>query len=412
MAALTLAQIRAGTRDPAVMLTASTLIKTDQLVGAVPWKSTGTQSLFGYNRRIGNLALSFLARDASISEDTTFQEVEVNAKTKRVLGQSSVDRANAGDAGGLASLKARKVESALEALGLTVGAKILTGDSNLTATLSTSALTTVTVTDVGPNIVSDRGVGILKYTTADQAFSWRAPGELDFGTPVIILAEAAATKIYSYNGDRWIEITRAAGSLSANATAQITFSGGTNEFDGVFQLLKGQTTRVVYANSDASNGANLSLADLDRLEKLVKAPRGAKAFVMGSRTMTSWEALMRAAGGATMTEYQGMQVQSYKGIPVLFTDHMPETQTRGNVSTCSSVICTTFGEDGGLCGYYTDDNEPLTGAVEILRGAMGVSAWELPVSSTTHAATIRVASHVALGNPNLMQLAQLGGVLN
>ena len=77
-----------------------------------------------------------LARDASITEDTTFQEVEVNAKTKRVLGQSSVDRANAGDAGGLASLKARKVESALEALGLTVGAKILTGDSNLTATLA------------------------------------------------------------------------------------------------------------------------------------------------------------------------------------------------------------------------------------------------------------------------------------
>ena len=39
MAALTLAQIRAGTRDPAVMLTASTLIKTDQFVGAF-WQPT------------------------------------------------------------------------------------------------------------------------------------------------------------------------------------------------------------------------------------------------------------------------------------------------------------------------------------------------------------------------------------
>lgn len=412
MAALTLAQIRAGTRDPAVMLTASTLIKTDQLVGAMPWRSTGMQSLFAYNRRIGNLAMGFLARDASITEDTTFQEVEVNAKTKRVLGQSSVDRANAGDAGGLASLKARKVESALEALGLTVGAKILTGDSNLTATLSTSALTTVTVTDVGPNVVTDRGLGILKYTTADQAFSWRAPGEIDFGTPVVILAEAAATKIYSYNGDRWIEITRAAGSLAANATAQITFSGGTNEFDGVFQLLKGQTSRIIYANSNATDGGALSLNDLDKLEKLVKAPRGNKAFVMGSRTMSSFEALMRAAGGATMTEYQGMQVGAYKGIPVLMTDHMPENQTRGSTSTCSSVICTTFGEEGGLCGYYTEDSEPLTGAVEILRGAMGVSAWDLPVSTTAHAASVRVVSHVAVGNPNLMQLAQLGGVTN
>ena len=39
--------------------------------------------------------------------------------------------------------------------------------------------------------------------------------------------------------------------------------------------------------------------------------------------------------GATMTEYQGMQVGAYKGIPVLMTDHMPENQTRGNTSTIS-----------------------------------------------------------------------------
>jgi len=91
---------------------------------------------------------------------------------------------------------------------------------------------------------------------------------------------------------------------------------------------------------------------------------------------------------------------------------MPQTQTRGSASTCSSVICTTFGEEGGLCGYYTEDSEPLTGAVEILRGAMGVSAWDLPVSATAHAASVRVVSHVAVGNPNLMQLAQLGGVTN
>ena len=167
----------------------------------------------------------------------------------------------------------------------------------------------MTVTDVGPNVVTDRGVGVLKYTTADQAFSWRAPGELDFGTPVVILAEAAATKIYSYNGDRWIEITRATGSLSANATAQITFSGGTNEFDGVFQLLKGQTSRIIYANSDAANGAALSLNDPRPAgEARHRAPRGNKAFVMGSRTMSLVRGADARRGWRDHDGVPGMQV--------------------------------------------------------------------------------------------------------
>jgi len=414
--ALNLAQIRAGARDDVARATVDTLVVTDQLLTALPWLPTRNGSLFSYVRKIVNPAATFTARGGSISDTDALVEVEVMAKTKRLQVQQSVDRSDGIDVGGLARVKGKKTVSAIESMGLTIGNKLLNGDSNLTGALvGDSTLTSATycsITDVGPNVITDRGQGLLRYTHGTTSFSFRAPGETDYG-PEATIAAGAVGKVYSFNRDMWIEVTRGVGVLSASATAAVTFSGGTSEFDGVFALLAGQTTRVIYANSDATNGANLALSDLDRLEKLVKAPKQQKVFILGDRTMNAFEALMRAAGGATMGEYAGMQVTTYKGIPVLYTDYMPQTQTRGSASTCSSVICTTFGEDGGLCGFYTDeDPEPPANATMVRTGVMGITTYDLGISSTAHNNTVRVVGHVALANPNTVKIARLGGVLN
>mgnify|MGYP006928492170 CR=1 FL=1 len=414
--ALSLAQIRADVRDDVARATVDTLLVTDQLLAAVPLMPTRNGSLFSYVRKIVNPASAFAARGASISDTDALVEVEVMAKTKRIVVQQSVDRSDGIDAGGLGAVKARKTVAAIESIGLTIGQKLLTGDSNLTGALvgdgTLTSATYCSVTDVGPNIITDRGQGLLRYTHSTTSFAFRAPGSYDFG-PEATVAAGSVGKVYGHNRDQWIEVTRGVGVLSADSSAAVTFSGGTSEFDGVFALLKGQTSRIIYANSDATNGANISLADLDRLEKLVKAPKAQKVFICGDRTMSSIEALMRAAGGATMMEYAGTQVQSYKGIPILYSDYMPITQTRGSASTCSSVICTTFGEDGGLCAFYTpEDPEPVANAIRVDTGVMGINTYDLGISGTAHKNTVRVVTHVALANPNTIKIAQLGGVLN
>lgn len=414
--ALTLQQIRGGTSDRVVIATVDTLKVTDQVLMALPWQKTPNGTLFGYERKIVNPAASFVARGGSISNTDTLKIVPVDAKTKRVVSQQSIDRSNAQDAGGLGAVRAKKVRAAVESIGLTIGNKLLNGDTNLTAALNADSTLAVSngfsITNVGPNITTDRGEGALKYTHSGTLVQFRAPGDYEYGDAVAVGTNTVA-KVYSYNGDSWVEVTHGSQAMSADGRAIVTFSGGTNEFDGIFALLLGQTSRVIYANSDAANGANVALTDLDRLEKMVKAPRQDKVFILSDRTMTSVEALIRAAGGATMMEYQGTQVSHYKGIPLLYSDYMPTTQTRGNVSTCTSVICTTLGEGRGLVGYYTEeDPEPPANARIVPLGVMGLTAYDLGMSSTLHDNTVRVVGHVALAMPNTIEIAQLGGVLN
>lgn len=414
--ALTLQQMRGGRADRVVIATVDTLKVTDQLLMAMPWQRTPLGTLFGYERKIVNPTAAFIARGSAMSNTDTLKIVPVDAKTKRVYAQQSIDRSNAQDAGGLGAVRAKKVEGAISAIGLTIGNKLLNGDTNLTGALNADSTLAVSngfsITDVGPNITTDRGEGALKYTHSGTLVQFRAPGDYEYGDAVAI-GTGTVAKVYSYNGDSWVEVTHGSQAMAADGRAIVTFSGGTNEFDGALALLKGQTSRIIYANSDAANGANIALSDLDRLEKMVKAPRQDKVFILSDRTMTSVEALIRAAGGATMMEYQGTQVSHYKGIPLLYSDYMPTTQTRGNVSTCTSVICTTLGEGRGLVGYYTEeDPEPPANARAVPLGVMGLTAYDLGISGTLHDNTVRVVTHVALAMPNTIEIAQLGGVLN
>lgn len=414
--ALTLQQIRGATSDRVAIATVDTLKVTDQFLAALPWERTPNGSLFGYERIVTNPTAAFVARGSALSNTDTLKVVPVDARTKRCYAQQSIDRSNAGDAGGIASVRGRKVATAMSAIGLVIGNKLLNGDTNLTGTINSDSTLAVangfSITDVGPNIDTSRGEGALKYTHTGTLVQFRAPGEYEFGEAVAISTSTVA-KVYGYNGDTWVEVTHGTQAMSADGRAVVTFSGGTAEFDGVFSLLKGQTSRIIYANSDAANGANLALSDLDHLEKMVKAPQSDKAFILSARTMTTVEGLLRAAGGATMQEYQGVQVMKYKNIPLLWTDYMPTTQTRGSASTCSSILCTTLGVGRGLCGYYTEeDPDPPANARVQRTNVMGVTIYDLGISGTLHDSTVRVVTHVALANPNTIEIAQLGGVLN
>lgn len=417
MADLSLAQIIGSNRDPSAAMVADTLLKNDQLLGNLPLISTGSRALFTYDRKVANSTPAFIARDGSMSSNTGYTEVNIIGRTQRIYDQQGVDRSNANDAGGLARVKAKRAAASIAALGLTLGDKILTGAQTVTGTLVGATLTQAngfSVTAVGPNVIADRGPWLFKYTHSGTLVQVKAPGDPDYGAAVAIGTSTTAD-VYSYNQDQYVTVAHGSQAMSANDAGVIVISGGTNQFDGVFELIKKQTSRILYAGSAATNGAVLSLTDLDNIIEMVKgSARSDKRLIMGTRTWLSFQVLIRAAaGGITPVELAGQLLPSYNSVPILVTDFMPTTQTRGSTSTCSSVICTTFGEDGGLVGYYTPDQaEDEPNAAVMMTGPMGVTVWDLGMSATAHNSTIRTVCHFAVGLPNTVKIAALQGVTN
>lgn len=413
MSDLSLAQIYGTTRDPVFRTIADTLIKNDQVLGQLPLISTGTSSVFGYGRKIANSTTAFVAIGGALSSNTAYKEVQILARTKRIYDQQGVDRSNAGDIGGLEVAKAKRAASSVASLALLLGAKIFTGAQNVTGTLVGSALTVsegFSITDVGPNVIAERGPWLFKYTHSGTLVQVKAPGDPDYGDAVTVGTSTVA-KVYSYNADSWVEVTHGTQAMSANDSGTIVMSGGTAEFDGVFELLAGQTDRIVYAGD---NGGALTMAMLDRIIGMVKGEsRPNMRLILAEKSWRAYQALVRSTGGGiTMMDLAGQPVPSHAGVPILVSDLMPTTRTRGGASgVCTAAICTTFGEDGGLVGYYTD--EPSTdepNAKLMAKGPMGLNIWDLGMGSAAHNSTIRAVCHFALGLPNTSKIAVLDGI--
>ncbi len=417
MAELSLAQIRGATRDPAVAMIADTLLVNDQFLGNLPMIDAGESGLYSYTRKIADPAVAFVAADGAMSSDASYIEVNIVGQCRRLYTQQGVDRQNAGQAGGLAMAKAKRAASSIGAFGRSIGQKLLTGGQALSGTIVSSGMTVAngfSITAVGPNVITSRGSWEIKYVHTGTFVSVRAPGDLDFG-PAVAIGTNTTANVFSYDRDRYVTVAHGSQALSANDAGIITFSGGTNEFDGFFTLIAGQTSRVIYAGSAATNGANLALTDLDTLIESVKgAARPDKRLVMGTRTWVSFQALARtAAAGNQFAQIAGQQLPSYNGVPILVTDYMPITQTRGSASTCSSVICATFGEDEGLVGYF--GKEPTgaePNAAVYTEGPMGLTVWDLGMGATAHNSTLRTVGHVSLGLVNTVKVGVLQGVLN
>ena len=417
MAELSLAQIRGATRDPAVAMIADTLLTNDQFLGNLPMINAGESGLFSYTRKLADPAVAYVAADGSLSSDASYLETNIVGQCRRLYTQQGVDRLNAGQAGGLAMQKAKRAASSIAAFGRSIGNKLLTGGQALSGTIVSSGLTVAngfSVTAVGPNVITARGPWEIKYVHSGTLVSVKAPGDLDFG-PAVAITTSTTANVFSYDRDRYVTIAHGSQAMSANDAGIITFSGGTAEFDGFFSLIAGQTGRVIYAGSAATNGANLSLTDLDTLIESVKgAARPDKRLVMSTRTWVSFQALARtAAAGNQFADIAGQQIPTYNGVPILVTDYMPLTQTRGSASTCSSVICATFGEDEGLVGYY--GQEPTIAepnAAVYAQGPMGIVVWDLGMGAAAHNSTLRTVGHIALGLQNTVKVGLLSGVLN
>ena len=137
----------------------------------------------------------------------------------------------------------------------------------------------------------------------------------------------------------------------------ITGTGAANQFDGLINLcVAGQTVAT------GANGGPISFAFLDELLDLVVDKDGQVDYLtMHARTLRSYNALLRALGGANIGEVvtlpSGTEVPAYRQVPIFRNDYIPINQTKGGGSAQTTVFGGTF-DDGsrqnGIAGLTAE----------------------------------------------------------
>lgn len=138
----------------------------------------------------------------------------------------------------------------------------------------------------------------------------------------------------------------------------INGTGADDQFDGLINLCaNGQKAAT------GDNGSNLTFEILDELLDLVVDKDGQVDYLaMHARTLRSYNALLRALGGASIGDVvtlpSGAEVPAYRGVPIFRNDYIPINQTKGTASNCASVFAGTL-DDGsrthGLAGLTAEE---------------------------------------------------------
>lgn len=163
-----------------------------------------------------------------------------------------------------------------------------------------------------------------------------------------------ATRSGSGNNQRAIQIASKAKSVGRQYQDMlVNGTGASNQFNGMINLAPaGQ------AAATGANGGALSFAFMDEMIDIVTDKDGeVDYFMMHSRTLRSYMALLRALGGASINEVVtlpgGREVPAYRGVPIFKNDWTPVDQTKGTGSAQTTVFAGTL-DDGsrqhGLAG--------------------------------------------------------------
>ena len=162
--------------------------------------------------------------------------------------------------------------------------------------------------------------------------------------------DAFLQQTYSNPNDLRALVIAAKAKSLAHKFNQTFFQGDSavtpEEFDGLKKLAVGART----VNQDPS-GAVLALDHLDELIDMIK-PGAPHALFMSRRTRRKLSSLRRASGSVleTTADAFGRRVISYDGIPVEVDDSIPDNETLGTSTDCSSIYAVQFGFQTGVCG--------------------------------------------------------------
>ena len=165
-----------------------------------------------------------------------------------------------------------------------------------------------------------------------------------------------------------------------------------DSFDGLANLIT-NSDQVVTAGAD---GASLTTAMLD---DLIDRVRGAKPdiLLMSRRSRRKLKSLLQASAHYVERGESsfGRQVMLYDGIPVEISDWVPDSDTQGASSVCSTIYALTFGAEEALSGLQNG----------------GIEAVDVGQLETKDASRVRIRWYCGLALFNQLRCAKLIGVL-
>jgi len=182
----------------------------------------------------------------------------------------------------------------------------------------------------------------------------------------------------------------------------INGTGASNQFDGLINLcVAGQTVAT------GTNGGALSFAFLDELLDLVVDKDGEVDYMcMHSRTLRSYNALLRGLGGASIGDVitlpSGKEIPAYRNVPIFRNDDIPIDQVKGSGSAQTTIFAGTFDDGSNTVG--------ISGLTA--QNAAGIAVEDVGISETKDNRIWRVKWYTGLALFSEKGLACADGITN
>ena len=257
----------------------------------------------------------------------------------------------------------------------------------------------------------ENALGDVQFGGVDSTITAKAPATFTQVTSSLttILGDAEVNGLIqatrsNMQDQQAIQVASKAKSLGRQFQDTMINGDGTgNSFEGLLALVAGGQSLT----GPTANGDPISFTLLDELIDTVTDKDGQVYYLlMHARTLRSYNALLRALGGASIGDVvtlpSGITVPAYRDIPIFRNDYMPVDQTKGATNTTTTVLAGTL-DDGsmqhGIAGLTASD-------------ASGIIVEDVGISETKDNKITRVKLYTGLALFSEKGLAALTGITN
>ncbi len=367
------------------------VITEDDLWAVLPFKQVNSLA-YVYNRERELSEPDFLGVNENVSEGGAKFE-KVTAYLRALIGDVDVDKFIQHTMGDTNDQKAIQIAKKSKALSRKWRRTLING-SAYAATWAGAPAGFILATEVSD--ANGPGSGTLEIDIAPTLkVRYAAPG--DAAGAWVEAAADGRFIVRSANPARYLILTldvSEKGAADATATATIAES---KEFTGMKYLVDPAQTI-----SMGTDGGDLSFEKLDELLDAVKVGNE-KVLIMPSRTIRSYKALLRNAGGIEpamiMIPQFGKPMLTYNGVPILKNDYIPVDEAQGNGTGLTHVYAAFLDEEEGVTGLAGGPNA-------------GFAVEDVGTVQNKDADRTRVKQYGGLAVHSTLSLAKLAGVKN
>lgn len=417
--ALSLIELLKSESDPVMSGLIENIVTVDQFTANLPMMSIGTTDHIKWLREKALPTTVTPSSGASITPDTALEFDRVTANVRRFIIDQDIDVLDSGAVGGMGMARAKAIAAAGKSLARKYSQDVLTGNANFTVTVNSYGGTSITGATivVGPGHDTRHPVGVIRWNhdaLGAHTLQYKAADDAEFGASV---AYTSGVKVYSDNPNKWITFAITAGASAADGdiTFTISVTASSTPIDGLSRLVAASQ----FVAASGADGDDVSLALLDQLADLCSDRNGRKVYLMHSRSRRKVMALLRAAGGATVTEYkseiagmgQSEPIPLYNGIPLLRSDFLSIAETVGATTTATRIYCLTLGEDAGVSGIFSTASLDAADAGEVIsQGANGLTVLNVGTVQNSDAKRLRVKAYWGLASKSELGIACATGI--